>query len=116
MTADKAFIEYLRERYQINIPKDLEDFVLEEYGYDPFPYEYTEQDLYEQIRKLAMKYHDGLLDVTLKGCEQLLKQRFKELQDEYQFAMGKVRSLEVEVEKLKEMLLEHGEDVLSLDI
>lgn len=66
MTADKAFIEYLRKSYQLNIPDELEAYLLQEFGEEPFPYEYSEQDLYEQIRKLEMKYHQGKLDVTLK--------------------------------------------------
>lgn len=108
MTADKAFIEYLRKRYGLSIPEDLEAFLLEEYGDEPFPYEYTEQDLYEQIRKLEMKYHQGLLNVTLRGPELLLKQRYEELQDEYLVAMSRIRTLEDEVENLMKILLESG--------
>jgi hypothetical protein len=104
MIADKAFINYLRQRHHMNIPEELEDFLLEEYGEEPFPYEYTEQDLYEQIRKMAMNYHKGLLSVALKEPELRLKQRYETLKDEYINAMYKVRSLEDEVENLKKSL------------
>lgn len=113
MTADKTFIEYLRERYKLIIPEDLEAYLLEEYGEEPFPYEYTEQDLYEQIRKLEMKYHKGLLDIALIGPELRLKQRYEALQDEYLDALYKVRSLEDEIDKLKGMLLEQGVNFLN---
>lgn len=116
MTADKEFIEYLRKRYQMIIPEDFEAFLLEEYGVEPFPHEYTEQDLYEQIRKLEIKYHSGLLDVSLKGPELRSKQRYEELQDEYIAAMFKVRNLEDEVEKLKKLLMEHGVDLLNTEL
>jgi hypothetical protein len=108
MTVDIAFIEHLRKRYGMNIPENLEAFLLEEYDEEPFPYEYSDQDLYEQIRKLVMNYHKGLVDVTLKGSELRLKQRFQSLKDEYIAAMYKIRTLEDEVKELKDMLLEHG--------
>lgn len=116
MTADKEYIEYLRKRYKMTIPEDLEAYLLEEYSEEPFPYEYTEQDLYEQIRKLVKKYHEGLLDVTLKGPELRLKQQYDALKDEYIDAMFKMRGLEDEVAKLKTMLMERGVDLLSSEL
>ena len=104
MIVDKVFINSLRQGYHMNIPEELADFLLEEYGEEPFPYEYTEQDLYEQIREMEMNYHKGLLNVALKGPELRLKQRYETLKDEYIDAMYKVRSLEDEVENLKKML------------
>ena len=95
----------------MNIPENLEAFLLEEHGDEPFPYEYSEQDLYEQIRKLVMNYHKGLVDVTLKGPELRFKQRFEGLQEEYLAVMYKVRSLEDEIEELKGMLKERGVDL-----
>lgn len=108
MTADIAFIDHLRKRYDMNIPESLEAFLLEEFGDEPFPHEYSEQDLYEQIRKMVMDYHKGLVDVTLKGPELRFKQQFETLKDEYIAAMYKIRDLEDEVKKLKGMLLERG--------
>jgi len=104
MIADKKFINYLRQRYHMNIPDELEAFLLEEYGDEPFPYEYSEQDLYEQIRKMVMNYHKGLLSVALKGPELRLKEQYEALKDEYINEMYKVRSLEDEVENLKKLL------------
>lgn len=104
MIADTEFINYLRQRYHMNIPEELEAFLLEEYNEEPFPYEYTEQDLYEQIRKMVMNYHKGLLSVALKGSELRLKQRYETLKGDYINAMYKVRSLEDEVENLKKSL------------
>ena len=114
MVVDKAFVEYLRETYQMNIPKELEAFLLEEYCEEPFPYEYSEQDLYEQIRKLGKKYHDGLLNVVLKGSEYQLKQRYEALKDEYIVLTREKQNLEDEVEKLKGMLLKQGLTLTNL--
>ena len=108
MVVDITFIEHLRKTCQMSIPKDLEAFLLEEYCEEPFPNEYTEQDLYEQIRKLEMKYHNGLLDVRLKGSEQRLKEQYETLKEEYVTAMYKMNDLEAEVTKLKGMLFGQG--------
>lgn len=108
MTVDMAFVEHLRKRYDMNIPENLEAFLLEEYGDEPFPYEYSEQDLYEQIRKLVMDYHKGMVDVTLKGTELRFRQRYESLKGEYLEAMYKIRALESEVKELKGVLLERG--------
>lgn len=62
IVVNKAFIENLRENKMMNIPKDLETFLLKEYGDEPSPYEYTEQDLYEQVQKAEIKYRQGLLN------------------------------------------------------
>lgn len=116
MTVDIAFIEHLRKRYGMDIPKDLEAFLLEEYDEEPFPYEYSEQDLYEQIRKLVMNYHKGLVDVTLKGPELRLKQRFESLKDEYWEALCRIQTLENEVEELRGMLFERGVGTSNSDV
>ena len=108
MTADKAFIEHLRRLCQMNIPEELEAFLLEEFGEEPFPYEYSEQDLHEQMRKLIMKYHNGQLDISLRGHENLLKQRHEELKDEYLDALSRIGSLENEIDRLKSLLTKHN--------
>lgn len=115
MTVDIGFIDHLRKDYNMDIPEDLEAFLLEEYADEPFPYEYSEQDLYEQIRKLVMNYHRGLVDVTIKGPELRLKQQFESLKDDYIEAMCRIQSLENEVKELRGMLLERGVNILNSD-
>jgi len=39
------------------------------YEEDPFPYEWSEQDLYKQIRKLVFQYQRGELDIAIPSAE-----------------------------------------------
>ena len=58
MIATKKSIHDLREKSCINISEEMERCILEQFGKEPEPdedgrvYEYTEQDLHEQIRKM----------------------------------------------------------------
>ncbi|AJA46683.1 hypothetical protein CPAST_c05830 [Clostridium pasteurianum DSM 525 = ATCC 6013] len=58
MIVTKKYINDLREHSFLNISKDMEILILEKFGKEPEPtkegyvYEYTEQDIYEQIRKI----------------------------------------------------------------
>jgi len=62
MIAIKKYICDLREKSFINISEETEKFILEQFGKDPEPdedgrrYEYSEQDLWEQIRKIIMNH------------------------------------------------------------
>jgi len=47
-------IHNLRVNARMHIDEDLEAVILQRFGTEPYPYTYTEQDLYEQIRKLVM--------------------------------------------------------------
>jgi hypothetical protein len=50
-------IRRLREQGRMPIDRKLEGLILQEYGTEPYPYTYTEQDLLEQIRKLILQYN-----------------------------------------------------------
>ena len=57
MTATPKMIRELREQARMPIDQELEALILQEYGTEPYPNTYTEQDLYEQIRKLITEYN-----------------------------------------------------------
>ncbi|CQR72721.1 hypothetical protein SOV_01100 [Sporomusa ovata DSM 2662] len=58
MIVTEKYIRDLREKSFINISEETEKYILEQFGKEPEPdedgcsYEYTEQDLWEQIRKI----------------------------------------------------------------
>lgn len=58
MIVTEKYIRDLREKSFINISEETEKHILEQFGTEPEPdeegriYEYTEQDLWEQIRKI----------------------------------------------------------------
>ena len=47
-----------------HIDKTLETYLLATYEEEPFPYEWSEQDLYEQVRKLIFQYEQGNLEMA----------------------------------------------------
>lgn len=59
MIVTEKYIQDLREKSFLNISKDMEKLILERFGKtletdeDENIYDYTEQDLYEQIRKIV---------------------------------------------------------------
>ena len=57
MTITPKMINEMRRHGRIPIDKELEASLLEHYGTEPFPHTYTEQDLYEQIRKFIVQYN-----------------------------------------------------------
>lgn len=101
MIADKKYIGYLRTNSHFKIDEKLEAYILAEYEEEPFPYVWSEQDLYEQIRKLIMEYNTGGLDVTVKPAIERLRECYEELQEEYMDVV-------LEVQALKQLLKEHG--------
>jgi hypothetical protein len=67
MTINNAIIKELENTYRKIIPADLRSYLLLEYAEEPFPYEYSEQDLYTNILKDIKRYENGKLDVTVKA-------------------------------------------------
>jgi hypothetical protein len=57
MTITRKKIDEMRTHGRLRIDADLEEMILAEYGIEPEPYGYTEQDLHEQIRKLVYQYN-----------------------------------------------------------
>ena len=43
-------------------PKELKMKLLEAYGEEPFPYSYSEQDIYEGTRKIIREYFDNKIN------------------------------------------------------
>lgn len=58
MIVTRKYIQELREKSFMNISEDAEKLILERFGGRPetdegqYCHEYTEQDIYEQIRKM----------------------------------------------------------------
>lgn len=56
MVIDSRYIEKLRQNTTV-ISQELEDLLIDRLGEEPEPYTYTEQDLYEQARKIIQRYN-----------------------------------------------------------
>lgn len=59
MIATRAMVNSLRVHGRQRIDRELEALILQQFGTEPLPYEYSEQDLHEQIRKLIDHYGEG---------------------------------------------------------
>ncbi len=59
MTNTRKQIDQMRTDGRFKIDAPLEEMIVAQYGVEPDPYEYSEQDLHEQIRKLIDRYNEG---------------------------------------------------------
>ena len=108
MIVTRKYINDLRLKSGMNIDKPLEKYLLAEYEEEPFPYEYSDQDLYEQIRKLVYQYWRGRLDVTIKPPKDRLNARCEALKEQLLEALGEKACLEREIFSLKSELIKYG--------
>jgi hypothetical protein len=67
MKATRPFVRQLREGARMRIDKNLEALILKRFGTEPSPHTYTEQDRFEQIRKLVIDYNEESKDAPPKG-------------------------------------------------
>lgn len=100
-------IRFLNEMFRIwgeRIDKHLEEYLLATYEEEPFPYEWSEQDLYEQIRKLILQYSQGKLDITIPSAEERLRIRYEALKDSYIELLSERNKLKGIIESTRRIL------------
>jgi hypothetical protein len=66
MILNEKILKGLERSYRKAFPGDLNKYLLVKYGEEPFPYEFTEQDLYENIRRDICNYEAGVFLASLK--------------------------------------------------
>lgn len=108
MIVTKAYLKKLQQRYQFEIDAPLAGYLLAEYGVEPFPNEYSEQDLHEQVRRLVDQYRQGSLNVQLKSPKQRLTERYKTLQECHLILLSENAALNEEIRRLKKILAQSG--------
>lgn len=101
MILTKAYLKKLQQRYRFEMDAPLARYLLSEYEVEPFPNEYSEQDLHEQIRKLVYQYRQGTLNVQLKSPKQRLKERYETLQKSHLILLSENAALNEEINRLK---------------
>jgi hypothetical protein len=77
MILNEKILKGLERSYRKAFPGDLKKYLLVKYGEEPFPYEFTEQDLYENIRHDICNYEAGELDVTVKTRSEYLREELE---------------------------------------
>lgn len=58
MVATPQMIQDLRIHAREKINGELEALILEQLGSEPYPHTYSDQDIYEQMRKLIQRYNE----------------------------------------------------------
>jgi len=65
MTFTKTVLKRLQKAYRKEFSRELIHYLRITYGEEPFPYEYSEQDLYTQIQRDIDAYYTGKLAITV---------------------------------------------------
>jgi len=89
-------------------PKELELFLLDRYGEDPWPHEYTKDDLSFYILRDTTAYFYGKLDITIKSPLEKAQQEILELRSMYGDAMRELLDLEEYLNEVHELLWSKG--------
>jgi hypothetical protein len=83
MILTTRFLNEMFRQWGDHIDKPLETYLLATYEEEPFPYEWSEQDLYEQIRKLIFQYEQGMLDILVPTHQERQRLRYDDLKESY---------------------------------
>ena len=59
MVVTPEMIQDLRIHARKKINRELEALILDQLGSEPYPHTYSEQDIYEQMRKIIQNYHEA---------------------------------------------------------
>jgi len=104
MILTNRFLNEMFRMWGDRIDKPLEEYLLATYEEEPFPYEWSEQDLYEQIRKLILQYNQGKLDITIPSAEERQRIRYEALKDSYLELLAETNRLKRIIENTKRIL------------
>jgi len=108
MIIDKTIIRNIGNTCKKIIPDELKQYLLVEYADEPFPYEYSEQDLYTNIQRDIDAYESGSLDVTIKSPSERWQEERECLQKLYFDKLYEVHELMDYVAELEHILSEHN--------
>lgn len=108
MTINKKIIRELETIYKKSIPDDLKKYLLVKYEQEPFPYEFSEQDLYTNIERDIRDYEADELDVTVKNSSERWAEEREYLQNLYIEKSRVAHDLEAYVAELEHILSEHS--------
>lgn len=104
MTINNEVIRWAEIRYEIKMPDDLRKYLEVKYAEEPWPYEYSEQDLQENIRKDIRAYQKGQLDVAIPSVEERLHAEIEWLKELYIKSLSEANEKDDYIAKLEEIL------------
>ena len=108
MVITPKMIEELKHTNRKVFSKEFKGYLLVKYAEEPFPFEFSDQDLYTNIRHDIRDYEAGKLDITIKSPSERWLEEREYLQNLYIEKSREARDLEDYVAELEHILLEHG--------
>lgn len=108
MTINETIIRELETIYKKSIPDDIKKYLRVKYEQEPFPYEFSEQDLYTNIERDIRDYEADKLDVTVKNSSERWSEEREYLQNLYIEKCREANDLEDYVAELEHLLSEHS--------
>jgi len=126
MIIDKEYIEGLRQS-GTSINEELEQILLNGLGIEPHINEYSDQDIFEQSRKLIHRYKESNCvertemlirsqkEAEIKRNETPEEACFYELQQEYNMSKMQIKKLGDHIEILKALLVQNSIEIPDID-
>ena len=115
MILTTRFLNEMFRQWGDHIDKPLETYLLATYEEEPFPYEWSEQDLYEQVRKLIFQYEQGNLDTCVPSPKERQKMRYEVLKESYIELLREVTELHETIRSAVELLGENNRLQISAE-
>ena len=108
MLINKRIIRRLENCYRKTLKDDFKRFLFVKYSQEPFPFEYSEDDLYSNIYRDLNSYESGRLDVSVKSETELWQEERQYLQELYIEKSVEVSDILEYVSELESILSEHN--------
>ena len=108
MVITPKIIKKLEETYRKYFTEEFKRYLLMKYADEPFPNEFSEQDLYANIQNDIRDYEAGKLDITVKSRSERWQQEREYLQNLYIEKSRVAHDLEDYVAELEHILSEHS--------
>ncbi len=108
MTINETIVKELEHTRRKPFADELKKYLLVQYGQEPFPYEFSEQDLYANIERDIRAYEAGELNITLQSPSELWQKEREYLQNLYIEKCHEARELADYVAELEWMLAQNG--------
>lgn len=105
MIISKKILRELECKHRKIFSNELKKYLFLKYSEEPFPYVFSEQDLYINIENDIRAYDAGKLDVTIKSSSKRWHEEREYYQALYIDKSREINELEEYVEDLERMLL-----------
>ena len=108
MVITSKIIKELEETYRKYFTEEFKRYLLVKYAEEPFPFEFSDQDLFTNIKNDIRDYEAGKLDITIKSPYERWQEEREYLQNLYIKKSREAHDLEDYVAELEHILSDHG--------